>query len=68
MWIGSFLLGHRLAPSCSFSEKKYLPDDYLSILSLLPETGGISGVTNKVRKMAIYIYIYIYIYNIYIYI
>ena len=77
-----FSWGHRLSSSCSSFKEKYLTDDNLLITLLLPETGGISGVTNKGRKVIIYIHVeictnvmqnmvlfllYIYIY-IYIYI
>ena len=47
----------------------YLPDKnhrwQLLIVSLLPETGGLSGITDK-RSKIIYIHIYIYIYYLYI--
>ena len=55
-----FSWGHRLSPSCSSFEEKYLTDDNLLIASLLPETGGISVVTNKGRKVIIYIHVEIY--------
>ena len=42
---------NRLAPFCSFIQGQYLTDGNLSIASLLSETGGISVVTNKRRKL-----------------
>ena len=47
--LGSFPWGHRLPPYVT-SEQNYLTDNNLLIVSLLLETGGITGVISK-RKI-----------------
>ena len=49
--IGGFSWGDRLAPSCSFFVEKCLTVANILIAPLLPDTGGISGVINKARKI-----------------